>query len=127
MAYNNKSPPFSSRYSSDYDRLSLSSQIDEGKAKLQEMEAELTRLGSRLELLSPLIKKLEETIENYESQVVRGQDVDQAVYNDAIDTHNMFVEEHNRLLGDYRIRYNIYEKELKRVNEMIDQYNRTRY
>lgn len=115
------------RTTTNYTGSSLLSQITDGKARLRKMDAQLEQMGSQLESLSSQINTLKGTIEGYEAQAATGQYVSSFAYNQALNNHNELVNKHNRLLNVLRDGYSEYEKELKRVNEMIDQYNRTRY
>ena len=116
-----------SPYRNSYETGSLITRITEGNARLKKMEAELEQKDSQLESLSSQIDTLKGTIEGYEAQAARGQYVSSFAYNQALNNHNELVNKHNRLLNVLRYRHSEYEKELKRVNEIIDQYNRTRY
>lgn len=116
-----------SPYRNSYETGSLITRITEGNARLKKMEAELEQKDSQLESLSSQIDTLKGTIEGYEAQAARGQYVSSFAYNQALNNHNELVNKHNRLINLMRDRYSEYEKELKQVNEMVDQYNRTRY
>lgn len=111
-------------YEPKYGSQTLLSEINTSKANLKKMEAELQEIDYSLETLSSRIKTLKTRIEEYESYVAIGADVSSYSYQQSFDEHNKLVEQYNSTLVTRQAKYVFYEKEFKRVNEMIDKYNR---
>jgi hypothetical protein len=101
-------------------------EIGQERDRLQEMQAEVERLNSQLDATLSRINNLKQTIKIYEAQKARGRHVDPYEYRRTVTEHSELLDKYERLRSDYRNRYSEYEKELKRVNEMIDQHNRRR-
>lgn len=111
-------------YETKYGSQTLLSEINTSKANLKKMEAELQEMDYSLEALSSRIKTLKTQIEKYESYAAKGADVSSYSYQQSIDEHNKLVEQYNTTLITRNAKYVSYEKEFKRVNDLIDKYNR---
>lgn len=103
---------------------SLLSQINTGKKQIKAIEFELDQMDSSMNSLSTKIKELKTKIDNYESSVANGQYVNQYSYNSTLENHNDLVDEYNSILAKRRVKYSEYEREFKRVNDLINRYNR---
>ena len=110
--------------STSYNRDSLLPQINRGKSRLKEMEAQLQIMSSSLDNLSKSIEVLKTEIEGYENAAATGKYVSQSSYDKAINSHNKFVEQYSSVYEQYQTKYSAYESELERVNNMVDRYNR---
>lgn len=102
----------------------LISQINSGKQNLRTMETELEQIDSTIESLSTRINLLKSQVDGYESAAQKGQYVNQYSYNSAIENHNNLVNEYNTVLAKRKNKYSEYEQEFKRINGLIDRYNR---
>lgn len=110
-------------------RYSLIAQINDGKARLQKIETELEQLYAQIKALSSEMESLQATIKELDLQKDRIGDLEGFLentgeYNQAINRHEELNKQHNSLQSKYRSGYSVYEKELKKVNDMIEQYNR---
>ncbi len=106
----------------NYSQPSLS-QINVGRAQLKEIESELESLDLQVESLSTKINTLKTKIGKYESEAIRGANVNEYSYNQTLDEHNKLVEQYNSMLMTRNAKYTFYEKEFKRINDMINKYN----
>lgn len=102
----------------------LASEIESGKAHLQELEDEVQTMDRRLKSIQSEIDSYKSEIDSYESRSRYGGYVNQSAYQTAIDAHNERVETYNTLLGRYRSRYREYKDTLDSVNAKVDEYNR---
>lgn len=103
---------------------SLISQINTGKQQLKAIESELEQMDSSMEAISTQINSSKTQINNYESSAANGQYVNQYSYNSALENHNSLVDKYNAILAKRRVKYSEYEREFKRVNNLVDRYNR---
>lgn len=111
-------------YNYSQDSGTLISQINAGKQNLRTIEIELEKIDSSMESLSSRINSLKLQIDQYESAAANGQYVNQYSYNSVIENHNKLVNEYNSVLSKRKIKYSEYEQEFKRVNGLIERYNR---
>lgn len=102
----------------------LSSQIESGKARLQDLEGEVESLDRKLKSIQAEIDLYKSEIDDFESRSRFGGNVNRSAYQAAIDAHNERVESYNLMLGRYRSKYREYKDELDSVNAKVDEYNR---
>ena len=103
---------------------SLISQINTGKQQLKRIKLELGQMDSSMEAISTQINSAKTQINNYESSADNGQYVNQYSYNSTLENHNSLVNKYNAILAKRRVKYSEYEREFKRVNDLIGRYNR---
>jgi hypothetical protein len=115
------------KYATQYGSQSLLSEINTGKANLKKMESELENLDVQAESLSIQINTLKTKIKGWELDAARGAYVNEYSYKQALDEHNNLVKQYNSILITRKAKYTFYEKEFKRINDMINKYNRGSY
>lgn len=101
----------------------LEKEIEVMKTKLKNIESELTTMNNELETLSNNISQLKQAIDRYELSAAAGGSVNEILYNQAIDQHNAYVDQYNKLLGERQQKYSEYKMELAIVNNKINTYN----
>ncbi|MCP4612970.1 MAG: hypothetical protein GY845_30115 [Planctomycetes bacterium] len=110
-------------------RYSLIAQINDGKVQLQKMETDLNQLYAQIKTISFEMESLQTTMKELDQEKDSIGDLEgflenEGEYKQAINRQKELSKQHNSLQSKYRSGYSVYEKELKRVNEMINQYNK---
>ena len=80
-------------------------------------------MDSDLESLSSRIARYKQEIEGYERRLRLGLEVNNSLYQQALDNHNALVRQHNSLLIDREAKHAIYSREIDSVNDMVRRYN----
>jgi len=101
----------------------LESQLEQSRARILSMEAELRQLDSQLETLSLRIQTYRASIDSYKSRIRIGLGVDEAAYRAAADSHNRLVDEHTQILNKALAKKAQMEAEIARHNDMVRRYN----
>ena len=114
-------------YEPKYGSQILLSEINTSKANLKKMESELENLDVQAESLSIQINTLKTKIKGWELDAARGAYVNEYSYKQALDEHNNLVKQYNSILITRKARYTFYEKRFKRIDDMINRYNRRSY
>jgi hypothetical protein len=107
-----------------YSSSGLEAKIVAGKARVDTLDADMKKAKSTLESLSSRIDGYKRDIDGYESRSRLGEDVDRALYQQAIDEHNRLVDQYESLRADYNSKVEQYNSELRSVNSMVDRYNK---
>jgi chromosome segregation ATPase len=102
---------------------SLKQEIDFGKTRASNMEAELNELQSEHDQLKAKMSDLEATIHQDESDDQNGIQINVDAYNHAVDDYNAQVPQWNQLLADYNHKSAAYSAEIKQINERVAEYN----
>ena len=101
----------------------LSKKIDSGKARLQTLADEIGRMDSEIESLSVSIGRYKRELEGYNSQLNRGVQVNDDLYQRAMNGHNHLAGQYNSLVSQRKLKYEDYKRELDSVNDMVGRYN----
>jgi hypothetical protein len=102
----------------------LSKKIDSGKARLRTMEAEITRMDSKIESTSAKLGGYKRELEEYQSKIRRRVRVDSNLYQRVLNGYNSLVKQYNSLLALRNQKFNEYQRELDSINDMVRRYNR---
>ncbi|MCL6472253.1 MAG: hypothetical protein K6T91_05510 [Firmicutes bacterium] len=102
----------------------LLSQINGGKAELDQLKKQLDASYSELEFLKAELGQLNGNLKQLEAEAKATYDEGAiAKYNSMVETYNAKVAAYNKKVGAYQAQRDVYEAKRRAVNAQVDRYN----